>query len=399
MDKPAIEGGTPVRADFLPFHRPYVGPEEEREIIDTLRSGWLTTAGKTKRFERLFAEHCGCRHAVALNSCTAGLHLALVAAGVGPGDEVITTPITFAATANVIIHTGATPQFVDVEPHTLNIDASRIEERITSRTRAIMPVHFLGQACDMDPILKTAQKHGLMVIEDAAHAVETVYKGRKVGAISPLTAFSFYPTKSITTGEGGMLTTDDDELEERIRILSLHGISKDAWKRYSGKGYAHWDILYPGYKYNMADIQASLGIHQLARIRAFWQKRKEIMERYNEAFQDIPELSIIMQESKNGSINAYHMCVILLKNELLRENRDFLMNALEAENIGIGVHYRAVHTHPYYKETLKYEQGSLPAAEYASERVLSVPLFPTMTDRDVEDVIQGVKKIIRWYRK
>ncbi len=396
--RPAIEGGKPVREEFLHFHRPQVGEEEEREILDTLRSGWLTTAGKTKEFERLFAEYCGCEHAVALNSCTAGLHLSLVASGIGPGDEVITTPMTFAATANVIVHVGATPVFVDVDPRTLNIDASKIEERVTSRTKAIIPVHFLGQACDMDAISEIAGRHNLLVIEDAAHAVETVYKGRKIGTISPLTVFSFYSTKNMTTGEGGMLTTDDDQLEEKIRVLSLHGISRDAWKRFTEKGYAHWDIIYPGYKYNMSDIQASIGLHQIARLPALWEKRREIVGCYNQAFEGVPELSLLRQDAEDGCVNGYHMYVLILKNELLKEDRDYLMNAVEAENIAIGIHYRAVHTHPYYKETLKYEPGSLPEAEYASERVLSVPLFPTMTERDVQDVIDGVKKIITWYR-
>lgn len=388
-----------MRGDCLPFHRPYVGPEEEREVIDTLRSGWLTTAKKTKEFERLFAEYCGCKHAIALNSCTAALHLSLVAAGIGPGDEVITTPMTFAATVNVIIHVGAIPVFVDVEPGTLNIDPSRIEECVTSKTRAVIPVHFLGQPCDMDAISRVAEKHGLRVIEDAAHAIETVYKGRKIGTISPMTAFSFYSTKNMTTGEGGMLTTDDDELEKKIRILSLHGISLDAWKRYYQKGYAHWDIIYPGYKYNMSDIQASLGIHQLVRLPGFWKKRQEIVSRYNKAFESIPEIGLLRQEAEDGCVNAHHMYVLLLKNELLGRDRDFLMNAIEAENIGIGIHYRAVHTHPYYKEALRYEEGSLPVAEYASERVLSIPLFPTMTDQDVQDVVDAVEKIIAWYRK
>src|SRR3990172_5481140 len=289
MVRLAIDGGKPVRADFLPFNRPALGPEEEKEIIETLRSGWLTTGARTRRFESDFAQFTGARHAIGVNSCTAALHLALVANGIGEGDEVITTPITFAATANVIVHTRARPIFVDVEADTLNVDAAQIGAKITRRTRAIIPVHLSGQPCAMDDILAIARKHNLAVIEDAAHAAESVYRGRKVGSIGDATAFSFYATKNVTTGEGGMLTTDDDDLAERVRILSLHGISHDAWKRYTNEGYKHYEVLFPGYKYNMFDLQAALGLHQLAKVEKHWQARKALAEKYDRALAGVPE--------------------------------------------------------------------------------------------------------------
>jgi dTDP-4-amino-4,6-dideoxygalactose transaminase len=248
----------------------------------------------------------------------------------------------------------------------------------------------------MDEILKLARDYNLFVIEDAAHAIESVYKGRKIGSIGHCTAFSFYATKNITTGEGGMLTTNDDELAEKVRILSLHGLSKSAWKRYYAKGFSHYDVLHPGYKYNMSDIQASLGIHQLQKIEGFWRRRKEIVDRYNEAFKDIPELSLIPQIPKENSKNAYHLYVVLLKTKV---SRDQVAEALQAENIGVGVHYRAVHLQPYYMKTFGYKKGSFVNAEYASERILSLPLYPSMTDEDVEDVITAVKKVINYYRE
>lgn len=380
------------RKTFLPFHQPLLGEEEEREVIDTLRSGWITTGPKTKRFEAEFAEFTGADCAIAVNSCTAALHLALAALDIGPGDEVITTPITFAATVNVIEHQGATPVFVDVEPDTLNIDATKIEERITSRTKAIIPVHFAGHPCDMDEISRLAVKYGLAVIEDAAHAVEAEYKGRRIGSISEMTAFSFYATKNITTGEGGMLTLCNSSLEDKIRVLSLHGISKDAWKRYSDEGYKHWEIIYPGYKYNMFDIQAALGLCQLKKIEAFWQKRRDIVDFYNDAFADVAEIKTLAigQHIKH----AYHIYVVVIKSELLDMNRDVIMNEIQAKNIGIGIHFRAVHLHPYYRAKYPHLEGTLPHAEYASERVISLPLYPKMSLDDARDVISVVRNLV-----
>ena len=282
--------------DSTPLHQPWLGEAEEREVLDTLRSGWLTTGPKTREFERSFADYIGCKNALGLNSCTAGLHLALVCLDIGPGDEIITTPITFAATANVIVHQRAKPVFVDVDPGTLNIDADRIEGHISDKTKAILPVHLFGHPCEMETILRIAKKHHLAVVEDAAHAIETQYHGKKVGNIGDFTSFSFYASKNITTGEGGMLTTNRDDLAEKSRILSLHGISADAWKRHGGGEYVHYDVVSPGYKYNMFDVQAALGIHQLRKIEEFWQRRKGLVAIYNEAFQGVPEIRLLSYE-------------------------------------------------------------------------------------------------------
>ena len=389
--------GTDAADPFCHFHRPWLGEEEEKEILDTLRSGWLTTGAKTHEFERLFADYIGCKHAVGLNSCTAGLHLALVSLGVGPGDEVITTPITFAATANVIIHQGARPVFVDVEPETLNIDARQIENRLTERTKVILPVHLYGHPCDMDVILRLAQKHSVAVVEDAAHAVESEHHGRKVGSIGDLTAFSFYATKNMTTGEGGMLTTNRDDLAEKIRILSLHGITSDAWMRHGEDGYVHWDVLYPGYKYNMFDIQASLGIHQLKKVEFFWQRRKRWVELYNEAFRNMPEIRLVSEKSHVK--HAHHLYPIVVKTEELTVARDGLLRALEESGIGVGVHFRALHLMSFYARTFGFKRGDFPNAEYASDRLLSLPLYPKMEEADVERVIAVLKGLVQRYKK
>lgn len=381
---------------FIPFHRPLLGEEEEREVIDTLRSGWLTTGPRTREFERRFAAYVNAKHAIGVNSCTAALHLALLALGITSGDEVITSPMTFAATANVIVHVGARPVFVDIELDNLNIDASKIEEKVTQRTKAIMPVHFAGHPSEMDEIIAVARKHGLAVIEDAAHAIESEYRGQKIGSIGDCTCFSFYATKNITTGEGGMVTTHNDELADRIRVLSLHGISRDAWKRYSDEGYKHWEILYPGYKYNMFDIQAALGLRQLDKVEEFWRTRKRYARIYDEAFADIPEIATLRVRPHVKS--AYHLYIILVKSEAFPASRDEIMNEIQAENVGIGIHYRAVHLQPYYSGTFGFKPGDFPNAEYASDRVISLPLYPGMAETDVERVIDVVKEVISRHR-
>jgi dTDP-4-amino-4,6-dideoxygalactose transaminase len=391
----AIHGGSPLRKKFLPFHQPFIGEEEIAEVIETLKSGWITTGPRTKAFEKKFSEYIGCAHAVGLNSCTAALHLSLEVAGIGEDDE--TTPITFAATANVIVHQKAIPVFVDVEPETLNINPNLIEEKITPKTKAIIPVHLAGHPCDMDEISVIARRHGLIVIEDAAHALEAEYRGRKIGKISPFTAFSFYATKNITTGEGGMLTIQDDDMAERVRILSLHGISRDAWKRYSDEGYRHWEILYAGYKYNMFDLQAALGLRQMERIGQFWEIRKKYVNRYNKAFDEVPEIKPL--KIKPEVKHAYHIYPILLNLEMLSADRDQIMNAIQAENIGIGIHFRAIHLHPFYRNKFGTFPGTLPVAEDASQRTLSLPLYPKMSEEDLEDVIAAVKKVIGNFRK
>lgn len=387
----------PIPTCHVPFHRPALDLEEEREVIDTLRSGWLTTGPKTRRFEQQFAEYLGARHAVAVNSCTAALHLSLIVNDVRPGDEVITSPITFASTANVIEHVGATPVFVDVLPDTLNIDPIQLAQAVTPRTRAIIVVHFAGHPCDMNAISAIATEHGIPVIEDAAHAIEGVYRGRKIGTISPTTCFSFYATKNITTGEGGMIATNDDGFAQRLRVLSLHGISVHAWDRYRPGEYEHWDILEAGYKYNMSDLQACLGIHQLARIEAGLQLRRKWTAQYDEAFADIPEIRPLKRLPEVES--AHHLYVLRFATERLTATRDQIMQMLQARGVGIGIHFRPVHLHPYYRRKYGYLRGALPVAENAGQRVISIPLFPAMTEAEVQHVIDQVRDLIKSLQK
>lgn len=396
-NKVAIEGGQPVRIRFLPFSLPLIGEKEENEVIDTLRSGWLTTGPKTKRFEENFKNYIDAKYAVALNSCTAALHLSLVALDIGEGDEVITSPITFAATTNVILHQKAKPVFVDIDPGTLNIDVSKIEEKITDKTKAIIPVHMAGQPCEMDEIISIAEQHNLSVIEDAAHAVGAEYNSRKIGAFSKLAAFSFYPIKNITTGEGGMLTTADKELADKIRILSLHGLTEDAWKRHSEEMGEHWQIIYPGYKYNMSDIQASLGLHQLDKLDDFIDIRGRYSQIYDEAFGQMPEIALL--RAIDNIKHAHHLYIILLKLEELRMTRDAFRKALHKENIGTGIHFQSIHLHPFYRERFKFKKEDYPQAASISDRIISLPLYPKMTEEDIEDVIRAVKKIVSSYSR
>jgi UDP-4-amino-4,6-dideoxy-N-acetyl-beta-L-altrosamine transaminase len=396
MPKPAILGGKPVRDDFLPYFLPTIEQEEIDEVVDTLKSSWITTGPKTHKFETMFRDYIGCKHAVALNSCTAGLHLSLAAAGIGEGDEVITTPFTFAATANFILHRGAKAVFVDVRRDTYNIDPQKIEGAISDRTKAIMPVHYAGQPCDMDEIVAMAKKHNLLVIEDAAHALSATYKGKKIGTIGDITCFSFYATKIITTAEGGMATTDDDGFAEKIRLLSLHGISQDAWKRYSSEGSWYYEILYPGYKYNMTDIQASIGIHQLKKLDRLQQARRAIARLYTSAFENMPE--IVEPHVNEWVEHTWHLYPILINTDLLKIGRNEFIEALRAENIGTSVHFIPIHLHPYYRDRFGFRRGDFPNAEYVYERIISLPLYPRMTGRDAEDVIAAVEKIAARYR-
>ena len=397
--KPAIEGGGPVRKEFLVFGSPAIEEGEIQEVVDTLRSGWLGTGPKVHRFEGDFKRYIGCKHAIAVNSCTAGLHLALDVLGIGEGDEVITTPMTFAATANVIVHRRARPVFVDVDRKTQNIDPNRIEDAITPRTKAIIPVHMAGRPCDMDAIMDIAQRHNLFVIEDAAHAVEAIYKGQKIGNIGHITVFSFYVTKNVCTGEGGMITTNNDEWAEEMRIKRLHGISKDAWKRYSAEGFQPYETLYPGYKYNMMDIQAALGIHQLARVEQNLKIREQYWQKYDEAFAEIPEIITPSKELPPNSRHARHLYNILLDIDRLRITRNQFIEAMKAENIGTGIHFTALHLHKYYRDTFGYKPGDFPNAEWIGERTVSLPLSPKLTETDVDDVIVGLTRIASYYRK
>lgn len=397
IQKPAAVGGDPIRSDFLPFSLPSIGKEEEKEVIDTLRSGWLTRGPKTARLESMFKDYIGCKHAICVSSCTAALHLSLAALGIGKGDEVITSPITWPATANVIVHTGATPVFADVDRETLNIDPLKIEKKITSKTKAIIPVHMAGRPCDMDKISKLAKGHGLHVIEDAAHAIGACFKKKKIGTISDFSCFSFYPIKNITTAEGGLVTTDNDEWAEKIRMYSLHGVSNDAWKRYDRSFKGSCEVIYPGFKYNMSDLQASLGLHQLPRLNNFIEERKVICQQYNGAFRDIEE--IIIPKFSQYAGHAYHLYIIILDIDHLKVLRDEFVNALKKENIGAGIHFKSLHIQPYYKNTFKLKDSILPNALYLSERILSLPMYPKMTQYDVDTVIKAVKKLITYYKR
>lgn len=386
-----INGGTPIRKEFLIFGSPLIEQPEIAEVVATLKTGWLSTGPKVEKFEDLFREYIGSKHSMALNSCTAGLHLAMLVSGLKPGDEIITSPMTFAATANAITHIGAKPVFVDIDRRSMNIDSNRIEEAITAKTKAIMPVHFGGRPCEMDNILEIAGKHELLVIEDAAHAIEAIYKGRKVGNIGDLTCFSFYVTKNLVTGEGGMVTTNNDNWAEKIKIYGLHGMSKGAWRRYSDVGFKHYRVVVPGYKYNMMDIQASIGIHQLPRLEKYLKRREAIWRKYNEAFADLP--LVIPMEATDDILHARHLYTPLLDLENVGFDRDWFQEALYRENIGTGIHFVALHLHPYYAKTYGYKRGDYPDAEFVSDRTISLPLSAKLTDEDVDDVISAVKKI------
>jgi len=391
----ASKGGKPVRKTFLPFSLPLLGEEERNELQKTLDSGWITTGPKTRQFEMDFKKYIGSKYAIAVSSCTAALHLSLAAIGVDDGDEVVTTPFTFAATGNVVVHQKAKPVFVDISKQTLNVDPEKIEKKITAKTKAIIPVHFAGQPCDMDEILKIARRRGILVIEDAAHAVGAEYKGEKIGTIGDITTFSFYPIKNITTGEGGMVTTNNKKWADKIRVLSLHGITSNAWKRYSSKGSWYYEIMFAGYKYNMTDMQASLGIHQLKKLPKFLESRTKFTKIYDKAFNSIPQ--IILPRVDKKVKHARHLYTVLLNLKSLRINRDDFIKELYAENIGASVHFIPLHLHPYYKKSFGYKKGDFPNAEYIYERIISLPLYPKMCEEDVHNVIEAVEKIIKYY--
>lgn len=380
------------RREFLVFGAPQIEQAEIEEVVATLKSGWLGTGPKAARFEEMFRDYVGTKHALALASCTAGLHVSMIAAGIQPGDEVITTPLTFAATANAILHAGATPVFADAEPVTLNLSPEQVERRITPRTRAIIPVHLYGRPCNMDALLDIARRHNLRIIEDAAHAIEARYHGKKIGALGLAGCFSFYVTKNVITGEGGMVTSDDDDLASKIKILSLHGLSRDAWKRYSDEGYRHYEVVYPGFKYNMTDIQASLGIHQLARVEENLKKRERIWARYDAAFADLPLDPPPPPE--NDTRHARHLYAPLLRLAEIKMTRDEFMQRLQQENIGSGVHFISLHLQKYYRETFGFRPQDYPIACDASQRTVSLPLSARLSDDDVEDVIAAVRHIV-----
>ena len=387
-----------MRKTFLPFSTPTIDDDEINEVVDSLKSGWITTGPKVKRFEDAFKAYVGSPYAIPLSSATAGLHLTLLALGIKEGDEIITTPMTFASTVSMIILCGATPVLADIEPGTLNIDPDRIKEKISPRTRAVIPVHFAGQSCDMDPIFALAREHGLTVIEDAAHAAGTEYKGRRIGSLDSISIFSFHPNKNITTGEGGMVCTADEALAEEISLLKFHGMSREAWKRFAASGTPNYDILLPGFKYNMMDIQAAIGIHQLPKLDRFIDQRTVIAEQYNREFADVAELALPAYAPYDQR-HAWHLYTPLVRIEKLDIDRDQFMAELKKHNIGSGLHYKAIHHHPYYRDFLGITDDDLPVASYASERILSLPLFPRMTADDVADVVAAVKEVIAAHRR
>ena len=393
----ALAGGPPVRPEFLVFGKPRIEAAEIDEVVACLKSGWISTGPRTAKFAALFRDYIGCRHAVPLNSCTAGLQLAMLVAGLQPGDEVITSPLTFAASANTVIHCGATPVFVDVDPHTCLIKAEDIEARITPKTKAILPVHFAGRPCDMEAIMAIARRHNLTVIDDAAHAIETVYHGQKVGNIADLTAFSFYVTKNVITGEGGMVTSIYAEWAEIIQIFGLHCMCKDAWKRYSSEGFKHYQIVYPGFKYNMMDVQAALGIHQLARVEEYLKIREQVWQAYDNAFRDLPLYT--PPPAEKDTVHARHLYTPMIDLSRLQVDRDTVMQALIKENIGTGIHFISLHLHDYYRRTYGYQPDDFPNARWISERTISLPLSAALRDQDVNDVIMAVRKVLRYYHR
>ena len=381
----------------LPFHKSWLEEEEHREVEDTLNSGWLTTGPKAQKFEEAFKDYIGCKHAVALNSCTAGLNLALTVQNFAEGDEVITTPMTFPATTNVILLQRLKPVFADIEPGTLTIDPRKIEAKITPRTRAIIPVHFAGHPCDMTPIQELADRHKLVIIEDAAHALESGYKGKKIGNLGNATAFSFYANKNITTGEGGMLVTNDDALAETIRIMRLQGISRDAWKRYGKSGFSHWEHTLPGHKCNMSDLNASIGMHQIKKVERFMTLRKKYVSMYDRAFADVAELETLAV--RDYATHAHHLYVISLHLERLTIDRDGFLDAIQSTGIGVALHYVALHLQPYYVKNFNTKPQDFPIASNYSERVITLPLYPKMSSADVERVIETVKDLIKKFRR
>lgn len=379
------------QAPYIHFHRYSIGQEEKTALLDALDSGWITKGPKVQQFESDFCAYTLAQHALALNSCTAALHLAMLGFGIGPGDEVITTPLTFVATANMIVMIGATPVLADIDPETLNIDVKSIEKCISPRTKAIVPVHLAGQSCDLEPILELARQHNLLVIDDAAHAIGTWYQDKPIGAWCDASAFSFYATKNITTGEGGMLTSPHADLMDKVRPLSLHGLSKDAWKRYSAEGFQHYLVDAPGFKYNMTDLQAAMGMEQLKKCDLLLQKRHERVLYYREQLKDLP---LRFQADLPNSKHSHHLFMVVLDSKQLQLSRDQVLSELHKNGIGCAVHFIPVHFHPFYKELLKLSADALPIANQVGQELLSLPLYPDLSQSDQDRVIDVFSNIL-----
>jgi perosamine synthetase len=391
---PALLGGTPVRARMLPYGRQQVEESDIQAVVEALRGDWLTNGPTVARFEEAFASWVGARFAVALSSGTAALHGAATAAGLGPGDEVILSPLTFLASANCLLYCGAIPVFVDIDPTTLNLDPDRVEDALTPRTKAILPVHFAGLPCAMDRLQAMARRHHLTVIEDAAHALGAEWNGRRIGSVGDLTTFSFHPVKHITTGEGGMVTVGDPHLAEALRRFRNHGIERQVRDR---QGTWRQDMVTFGFNYRLTDIQSALGLSQLRRLDAGLARREAIARQYQAAFAPMAEL--LPAPTRPGTRHAWHIYPLRIEPDRLREDRETVFRALRAENIGVSVHYLPVHLHPFYRDRFGTDRGLCPAAEAAADRLLTLPLFPQMTDEDVADVITAVQRVIRWARR
>ena len=386
-----------MNKDYLLFHKPFISQDEIDEMVDTLRSGWLSMGPKTIKFEEEFNKYIGAKKSVAVSSWTAAGHLTLEAFGIEKGDEVIVPTMTFPATAEIVCYFGAIPVIVDVDKDTLNISLEEIEKAITPKTKAIIPVHYGGQPCDLDEIQEIAKIHNLKVLEDAAHSLPATYKGKKIGTISDVTCFSFYATKTLSTGEGGMICTNDQEIAERCAIMRLHGINRDAWKRYSESGSWYYEVVAPGYKYNFTDLQASLGIPQLKKVDTMWEWRKKIALRYLEGFKDFDLLTLPV--IKNDRESSWHLFPVRLNLEMLTKNRAQIIDELKKHNIGVGVHFMPVHQHLYYSETFNLDDKNYPVASATFPRLMSLPIYPGMTDTSVEKVITSVREILNQYKR
>jgi len=396
VDKLAIFGGKPIRDTYLPYGKQAVDESDIQAVVNVLKSDYLTTGPFVKEFEELIADYVGAKYAVAVSNGTAALHMACFAAGIKEGDEVIVSPMTFAASANAVLYCGGTPVFADIDSMTYNIDPNKIEEKITNKTKAIIPVDFSGQSVDMDRIKEIADKHDLIIIEDAAHALGSEYKGRKVGSQADMVEFSFHPVKPITTGEGGIVTTNSEDLYNKMMIFRTHGITRDKERFNDNHGPWYYEQQYLGYNYRLTDIQSALGISQMSKIDDFLARRREIVRIYNDAFKDIKE--IVTPFEAEFSNSGWHIYVIKVKHELLTATRKEIFEALQAENIGVNVHYLPVYLHPYYRD-LGYEKGICPNAEELYENMITLPLFPSMSNEDVYDVVAAAKKVIDYYRK
>ena len=379
--------------NFVPFHRPSIGLEEIEAATQVLKSRWLTTGPVAHQFEREFAEFVRAKYALAVNSCTAALHLALDAIGVSAGDEVLVPSYTFTATAEVVTYLQARPVLCDSLPGEFNVDPADAERRITDRTKAIIAVHIAGQPCDLTALQQIADRHGLHLIEDAAHALPADFRGRRIGSISEFTAFSFYATKTITTGEGGMLTTDNEEYAQRVKTMRLHGISGDAWKRYSAEGSWYYEVIDAGYKNNMPDLLAAVGLAQLKKAETFQRRRCEIASRYLQAFSSLPELQLPPQTEEIAS-HSWHLFILRLRPETLSIGRDEFIGQLKRFGVGTSVHFIPLHLHPFYQQRYGYTRNDMPNAEQAYSHCLSLPIFPDMTDREIEQVIAAVETIV-----